>query len=404
MAGFTTRMRGFLYLPSNTRTLSVTSAIWSIGASMASPFQVLYFAALGATAFQIGLLVAYSTGVAIVTLIIGGHLADTWNRAKLILIFSWVSLSSSLLFALIGSEQLIVLPLTLTSIGNIYSPASTSLMIDEIEPEERLRTFSVANAVSAAPSVFMPTVGGLLLTHFGTLGGIRTDYLCACIFGAVGLSVRTIRLRDRAPPGKTEATGLTARLGGPLIGGVQSVRRSSTAVKRLVMFVALTGIGTGLTSTFVPIFAIRHLSVNPAAYGLVVDIGNLVTVCLYLALVFLIQRIGARRSILLSTIASSVSNILLSQARTANDLVGWGVSAAFYTALLSPSLTAVEAEKIPRRDRGKILAVFSVVPNVAALPSQVLAGYLYSQVSPVAPFLASLLPFSVAAVLLYFVE
>ncbi len=371
---------------------------------MASPFQVIYFAALGATPLQIGLLVAYSTGVAIVTLIIGGYLADSWSRRGPILIFGWLSVLGSFLFVLINSKDLIVIPLTLTSASNIYTPSFNSIMMDEIPPADRIRSFSIANALAAAPGIFMPTVGGLMLSEFGTLGGVRIDYLCNCLFGMVGVAVRTVKLKDSFTPSVGEIKGISGRLGESFIGGVKSVRRSNSAVKRLLIYVALTGIGTGLTSTLVPLFAINHLAINPTAYSFVVDLSVLVTVCLYLVLVFLIRRIGARRGILLSSVASSVSNVFLTQAKNANELVGWGISTAFYTALLSPSLSAVQAETIPRQDRGKILAVFGVLPNVAALPSQILAGLLYSGVSPVAPFLLSLLPFSIAAILLYSID
>jgi MFS family permease len=398
------KVRAFLHLPPNTWVLNSTSALWAVGGYMASPFQVLYFAALGASPFQIGLLVAYSTGIAIITMIIGGYLADTWSRRKPIIIFSWLSILGSLLFVLINSDNLIIIPLTLTSAANIYTPAFNSIMMDEIKPQDRIRVFSIAGALSAVPGVFMPTVGGLFLSHFGTLAGTRIDYLGNCLFGVVAVAFRTIMLKDAFTPSVSEAKGISGRLGESFIGGVNSVRRSNSGVKRLLIYVALTGVGTGLTSTLVPLFAIKHLSINPTAYSLVVDISGLVTVCLYLVLVFLIERIGARRSILLSSVASSVSNVFLSQAKNANELVGWGVSTAFYTVLLSPSLSAVQAETIPRQDRGKILAVFGVLPNVAALPSQILAGILYSGVSPVAPFLLSLLPFTIAAFLLYSID
>lgn len=398
------RLRGFLRLPHNTWILNSTSGLWALGTYMASPFQVLYFSALGATPFQIGLLVGYGTGVAIVTMIIGGYLADSWSRSKPLLIFSWLSVLGSFLFVLINSKTLILIPYTLTSAANIYTPAFNSIMMDEIKPEDRIRVFSIAGAIAGAPGIFMPTVGGLFVSRFGALAGTRIDYLCSCLFGVVAVSLRTIMLKDVFTPSETGIRGIGNSISESFVGGIKSARRSSSAVKRLLIYVALTGVGTGLTSTLVPLFAITHLSINPTAYSVVVDISGLVTFCLYLALVFLIERIGPRRSILLSSVASSVSNVFLTQAKNANELVGWGVSTAFYTVLLSPSLSAFQAETIPRQDRGKILAVFGVLPNIAALPSQVLAGLLYSTVSPVSPFLLSLLPFGAAAILLYSIE
>jgi hypothetical protein len=104
---------------------------------------------------------------------------------------------------------------------------------------------------------------------------------------------------------------------------------------------------------------------------------------------------------LLASLASPVSNVLLSQAKTANELLGRGLTGTLYTVLLSPSLSTMQAEIIAQKDRGKILAIFGILPNVAALPSQVLVGFLYANVSPVVPFLASIIPFAAAAVLLF---
>ncbi len=73
---------------------------------MASPYQALFFAALGSTPLEIGLLIGYSTGVGIVTTVIGGYLADTWSRRKLLLIFSWVSVLGSSIYVLISSKIL----------------------------------------------------------------------------------------------------------------------------------------------------------------------------------------------------------------------------------------------------------------------------------------------------------
>jgi len=77
------------------------------------------------------------------------------------------------------------------------------------------------------------------------------------------------------------------------------------------------------------------------------------------------------------------------------------VTGAVSTALQSPSLSTIQAEAIEQRNRGKVLAMFSILPTLVALPSQVFAGYLYSAFSPVVPFVVSLVPFGLAALVLY---
>ncbi|MGA2875694.1 MAG: MFS transporter, partial [Nitrososphaerales archaeon] len=171
------KLRALFYLPRNAWMLTSTSAVWSVGAAMASPYQTLYFVALGTAPQYVGALVAYGTAVTILALLIGGYIADNWGRRRVIIIFSWISVISSFLYVVIDSPILIIVPLTFGSLASVYTPAFNSLMMDSIEPSDRIRGFSVFNAINTIPSMFVPTVGGLLMYHFGILNGIKIAYV-----------------------------------------------------------------------------------------------------------------------------------------------------------------------------------------------------------------------------------
>ena len=78
----------------------------------------------------------------------------------------------------------------------MYTPAFNSLMMDSIEPSDRIRGFSVFNAINTIPSMFVPTVGGLLMSHFGILNGIKIAYLVSGTFGVIGVTIRTMKLGE----------------------------------------------------------------------------------------------------------------------------------------------------------------------------------------------------------------
>jgi MFS family permease len=179
------------------------------------------------------------------------------------------------------------------------------------------------------------------------------------------------------------------------------IRRSGSVVRRLLLYVTLAGIGTGLTSPYVSIYVVDYLGINALSYSIVVDLAGAATVCLLLLVVFLIKRLGSKKSILLASVAAPVSNVMFTQAKTIDELFEWGVTGAVSTALQSPSLSTMQAEAIEQRDRGKVLAMFSILPTLVSLPSQVVAGYFYGATSPVFPFIASIVPFGIAALVLY---
>jgi len=405
LGGVPERLRRFFYLPKNAWILTSTSALWSIGASMANPYQSVYFASLGASPFLIGLLVAYGTGLTVIALLLGGYAADTWGRRKVVILFSWISVISAFVYSLINSTILILLPLSLASLASFYTPAFNSIMMDSIEPNDRIRGFSVFTAINTVPSVFAPSLGGALIQAFGPLPGLRLCFLASGLFGVSGVAIRSFKLRETYPGG----TGLPRKqilsyFTEPFTQGIRAVRESGSVVKRLLLYVTLAGIGTGLTSPFVSIYVIDYLKIDAISYSAVVDLAGAVTVILLLLVVFLIGRLGSKRSILLSSVAAPVSNVMFTQAKTMDELFEWGVTGAVSTALQSTSLSTLEAETIEQGSRGKLLAMFSLLPTMVSLPSQVLAGFLYSTVSPIVPFVASVLPFGLAALVLYTVR
>ncbi|MHB1907348.1 MAG: MFS transporter [Nitrososphaerales archaeon] len=397
-----TKLRNFFYLPHNAWTLTSTSALWSIGSAMATPYQTLYFASLGAPALDIGLFVAYGTAVTILALLVGGYVADTWGRRKVIIIFSWVSVASAGLYSIINSPYLIALPLTFGSIASVYTPAFNSLMFDEIEPSDRIRGFSVFNAINTLPSVFAPTFGGLLMAFYGITSGIRFAYLASMIFGIIAISLRTKYLGETYVVKQVqERRSFFSYIKDSFVSGIKATRASGSVVKKLLVYVTLAGIGTGLTSPYASLYVVDYLKFNPIDYSIVVDLAGLTTVILLFGVVFLIRRMGSKKSILLASTAAPVSNVMFSQAKTMDELLEWGVTGAVGTALQTPSLSTMQAEAIEKENRGKILAMFSILPSLVSLPSQIAAGEMYSSIAPVTPFLVAIVPFSLGAFMLF---
>ena len=397
----TEALRKFLHLPANAWILTSTSALWSIGSAMPSPYQSVYFASLGASPFVVGLLVAYGTGVTILALLLGGYIADVWGRRKVVVLFSWVSVASAFVYFAIGSYSLVVFPLTLASLASVYTPAFNSIMMDSIEPDDRIRGFAVFSAINTIPSVFAPTFAGLLIDRFGATPGLKISYFASGLFGMAAVAIRTYRLKETYAVGIVEAKSPFSHIRDSFVEGVRAIRGSAPVVKKLLLYVTLAGMGTGLTSPYVSLYVVDYLGINALSYSVVVDLAGATTVILLLMVVFLIRRLGSKNSILLASVAAPLSNVMFTQAKTMDELFEWGVTGAVSTALQSPSLSTMQAEAIELRNRGKVLAMFSILPTLVSLPSQVLAGYLYSVATPAFPFALSILPFALAALVLY---
>jgi DHA1 family tetracycline resistance protein-like MFS transporter len=399
------KLKAFLFLPRNAWILTSTSALWSVGSAMANPYQTLYFSALGVSNLDIGILVAYGTGITIFALLLGGYVADTWGRRRVIIIFGWVSAASAALYAAINSPYLIAIPLTVASLASVYTPAFNAVMFDSIEPADRIRGFSVFSAINTIPSMFAPTLGGLLMAHYQILIGVKIAYLSSAIFGAIALTFRQKMLGETfIVPKQEQKKPFLRYIVDSFASGIAATRKANPLVKKLLLYITLAGVGTGLTAPFASIYVVGNLRINPIDYSFVVDLAGFTTVCLLLGVVFLIKRMGAKNGVLVSSIAAPISNVMFSQAKTMDELLEWGVTGAVGTAIQSPSLSTMQAEEIEQEHRGKILAMFSILPALVSIPSQVAAGFLYYSIAPVVPFVAATIPFTAGAIVLFSIK
>lgn len=238
------------------------------------------------------------------------------------------------------------------------------------------------------------------MEYYGVLDGIKLAYALSAMFGVIGVSIRTKLLPETYVVKEPEKKPFFSYIKESFVSGIKATRKSDFIVKRLLLYTTLAGIGTGLSAPFASIYVIDVLKFKPIDYSIVVDLAGLTTVCLLFAVVFLVQRMGAKNGVLVASIAAPVSNVMFSQAKTMDELLEWGVTGAVGTAIQSPSLSTMQAEAIEREHRGKILAMFSILPSLVSLPSQVAAGILYSSVAPVAPFVIAVVPFTMGAIIL----
>lgn len=52
------------------------------------------------------------------------------------------------------------------------------------------------SAINTTPSVFAPTVAGLLIDKFGVTPGLRLCYLASGLFGVLGVGIRSLKLKE----------------------------------------------------------------------------------------------------------------------------------------------------------------------------------------------------------------
>lgn len=368
---------------------------------MANPYQTIYFFSLGADSLFIGYLLSLNSAVTAIMQIIGGYIADAWGRRKVIIIFSFVSVATAFVFIFISQHQLLIFPVLLAAISGIYGPAFNATLTDSMQPQLRQKGIASFTLITSLPSTFCPYIGGILMSRFGALQGLRIAFFFSGLFGLIGVSYRALKLKETySATEKAKPSGLARSILDFLKDNVYILRHASADVKKLLVFSVMVSIGTGMTVPYTSIFVVGPLGLQPELYGLITNITGIISVVLLLPATRIVEKIGLKKSVIYASLSIPLNQLIFVRAKGMDDLVAWGVIGSASNALLGPSLTVLQANLSTQETRGRIMALFSVFSLVTAIPSQILGGYLYSSWGYHVPFIASIPVFILASVAL----
>lgn len=165
------------------RLLLTGQTVSSFGNSISNvavPFQLL---ALGASPLQLGITVAIETVAAVAFLLLGGAVADRWQRRTLILASDAVAGAVVSILAVLSAsgtlriEHIYVAAVFLGAAEAFLSPAFNAI-IAELVPPEILRAGNAARLLSrSAARIAGPTVGGLVVAFISPAAAFAIDAL-----------------------------------------------------------------------------------------------------------------------------------------------------------------------------------------------------------------------------------
>jgi len=354
---------------------------------------------VGANSVFIGYLLAMSSAITALMQLVGGYVADSWGRRKVIIIFSFISATSAFVYIFVEQYQLLIIPIMLASIAGVYGPAFNAMLTDSMQSELRARGIACFTLVTSLPSMLCPYVGGVLMQRFGTLGGLRMAYFISGLFGLIGVSYRALKLKETYSGIKTEKTKRIFRFISDFIkDNAYILKNASNGAKKLFIYSIMVSLGTGMTVPYTSLYVVGALGLKPELYGLITNVAGMISVMLLLPATRIVEKVGLRKSAIYASLSVALNQLIFVRAKGMDDLVAWSVVGSAGSALLGPSLTALQANLSTRETRGRMMALFSVFSLITAIPAQILGGYLYNSLGQYIPFLASIPAFILATI------
>ena len=355
-----------------------------VGFGIVLPLLPFYATNLGASPFEVGLIIASYSGMQFLFAPIWGSLSDRYGRRPLLLVGLFGSAVSYLVFGLANSLGVLLLSRVIAGIMGANIPVAQAYIADSTTIERRARGMGLIGAAFGLGFIFGPAIGGGLSPWgYGVPG-----------FVAAGLSLTAATAAWRWLP-ESLAPENRVRDGFGILSAVTGRARAATRVlarKRLRNPIGVFFLGTmgfaGFTTIF-PLFLENPLGLNAVHAGGMFALVGMVSAGVQGALIGpMVERYGERANAALggTLLSAGVISMGLGQSILATILsllavgVGWG--------LLAPSLQSLVSRRAKANEQGEVLGVNQSASALARVIGPVTAGWAYGALGPGRGFLA----------------
>lgn len=311
--------------------------------------------------------------------LVGGHLADKYNKKRVIIYCDIVSI---ILFVISGLMPLSFYSLCVLLVGALFQtlegPAYQALVAAITPAEKREKAFSLLYLGSNIGLIMSPTLAGFLFN----------DYLWLCfIISGLAISVSTvlIGLFVKNPESEDEVISSDGEKEENKEADRQNILKIIRASKSLILFIIAFSFYQGAYSQFgylMPLDISKAYPENGSLiYGTVNSVNCIIVVLCTPLLTMLLEKMPLPKKYALGTLLQTISFGMF--------LLSFGVIAGYYVSItmftLGEILTTVVigaylSERVPENYRGRIYGVTSFTSAFMSGVVQYVSGSLFDNI------------------------
>jgi len=348
-----------------------------IGFGVVVPLLPFYNRSFGGGPAILGLLIASFFLMQFLLAPVLGRLSDRFGRRPVLLATLCVTTASHLILAAANSLALLFLARILagTAAGNLS--VARAYVADRTRPEERARGMGLIGAAFGVGFAVGPVIGGTLVQF-----GLSAPALAAATLAATNLVLAAIALPESLPPELRTVRGApkTAGLG-------EALRRPS--IRLLVMTFLVVSFAFSTVPVAFPSLGIEYFGFVEQQLAAVFVLIGAVQIVVGVMVGRLAKRAGEERLVAFGILAMGTAMAATPWIREVAAYVLLVGLFAMGVALTMPLLLSLVSKRTPAREQGSILGGAQAFGSLGVVPGPLVAGFLYEEVTPAAPFLVS---------------
>jgi MFS family permease len=272
-------LAAFFGLKRNLVVLLIAIFVIGAGEELWMRFVPKYLQVIGATVFVIGLYDALRTLLGAIYAYPGGVIVDHWGHRRSFMVFNIISIGGYLLVLLVPHWGAVIAGMFLFLSWTCFSlPASLSLVGASLETNRHSMGVGVQMVVRRLPMMISPILGGILIDHFGIIGGVRIALVVSILFSATTIFVqRSLGEQSDDKARRARPTSVSPKRWMFW----QSLREFNMPMRRLLLSDILVRFCERIPYAWVVIFAMDYIGMNGQQVGVLTAIEMLVaTLCI----------------------------------------------------------------------------------------------------------------------------
>lgn len=375
----------------NIAAVSISRVIIIIGQTLLYQWWSLYVLELGATEVIIGVLAAAQSAVMLGIQLPSGILCDRIGRKKVLVYGSLARVVSAIVLIFSSTWQQFFIGLIVNRIGSGMVITSSYILVVESLSSEKRGIAIGAQQLLTIPQMFMPFITGIYVDLLGVVLAMRTSFYLFLITTIIGLMIRVKFIREtlkvETNHTKTESKGFKkgfSRLG---------FFKVSKSVKIMMAVTAISAASISMAGPFLVIYAVNVIKLTSTQWGALTTVAWIIGTIFSLPAGMLSDRLGRRPIVFTAKFILPLQNLGLLLLRDFNQLlflhvvIGVGAMGDFHfteigSAPTGPAWTALLADLVPAKERGKIVGLIATVSGIVDIPSSIIGGYLWTGFGP----------------------
>jgi DHA1 family tetracycline resistance protein-like MFS transporter len=354
-----------------------------VGFTVLIPVLPLFAERLGASGFQVALILTFYALAQLLFLPVWGWVSDRIGRRPVILVSLFGTVCSFVVLAFADTIGMIYLARVLAGFFAASIGTAQAVVTDVTRPSERAGGMGVIGAAFGAGMVVGPVLGGLTAQIDEKAPFYSVAILAALNFSLAWLRLPESRPRSMRPPDWAELKRSFIPTPVRLVVAV--------ADRRIALFLYLffhIFSAFAVLEALITLFAGDSFGSNALDVGLLfMWIGVVLFVTQGLLLRRIVGRVGETRLVVLGLVAMGVGLGALPLAVSFAWVYAVGTLIAFGNGITFPSFTSLYSKACQAENAGELMGQSQAMATTGRIIGPMLGGYIYDRFSHGAPFL-----------------